>query len=128
MDTLADYEDRKAKQQQNGVGAAKVVLGSVEDQPDQAAGDMNLASEFGKVTGNPVPPLPMVKEYRSVFQKAIEDHKNSTILSSSPRLADWLRSPENAAVAKDEFDNLSWFEGFGRGVYLSLWSSKRRCC
>ncbi|MFZ5692459.1 MAG: hypothetical protein ACOY5F_14515 [Pseudomonadota bacterium] len=124
MDTLADYETWKAKQQQNGVEAASTVLSTVDGSPDEVAGDLNLASEFGKVTGNPVPPAPMVSEYRPVFQQAIEREKNRTILSSAPRLTEWLRNPENAAVARDDLQGLSWWEtaigagqnAFSRGV------------
>ncbi|MER9212387.1 hypothetical protein NKI54_09965 [Mesorhizobium sp. M0663] len=120
MDTIADYNAWKDKQQQNGVGAAQVVLGSVNEKPDEIAGDLNLANEFGKATGNPVPPLPMVREYRNVFQQKIEEQKNKTILSSNPRLTEWLRSPDNAALARDDLQNLSWFEGFGRGAANTL--------
>lgn len=120
MVSLADYDAWKKKQQQANVGAANVVLSATEDKPDQIASDLNIASEYGQKTGNPVPPLPLVKEYRSVFQGEIERLKNSTILSSSPRLAEWLRDPENAGVAKDDLDNLSWFEGFGRGTVNTL--------
>ncbi|UPK31817.1 hypothetical protein IVB18_26165 [Bradyrhizobium sp. 186] len=124
MDTIADYTAWKAKQQQNGVEAANTVLSSVEGSPDEVAGDLNLATEFGKVTGNPVPPAPMVSEYRPVFQQAIEREKNRTILSSAPRLTEWLRNPENAAVARDDLSGLSWWEtaigagqnAFSRGV------------
>ncbi|MER8783240.1 hypothetical protein NKH60_18620 [Mesorhizobium sp. M1006] len=120
MDTIADYNAWEAKRQQNGVGAAQVVLGSVNEKPDEIAGDLNLANEFGKATGNPVPPLPMVREYRNVFQQKIEEQKNKTILSSKPRLTEWLRSPDNAALARDDLQNLSWFEGFGRGAANTL--------
>ncbi|MER9628386.1 hypothetical protein [Mesorhizobium sp. M0296] len=120
MDTIADYNAWKDKQQQSGVGAAQVVLGSVNEKPDEIAGDLNLANEFGKATGNPVPPLPMVREYRNVFQQKIEEQKNKTILSSAPRLTEWLRSPDNAALARDDLQNLSWFEGFGRGATNTL--------
>ncbi|WP_455153246.1 hypothetical protein [Bradyrhizobium cenepequi] len=124
MDTLADYNAWKAKQQQNSVEAASAVLSGVEGQPDEVAGDLNLASEYGKITGNPVPPAPMVSEYRPLFQQAIEREKNRTILSSAPRLAEWLRNPENAVVAKDDLSGLSWWEtalgaagnAVGRGV------------
>lgn len=116
MDTIADYNDWKSKRQQNGIGAASVILGSVNAAPDELAGDLNLASEFSKTTGNPVPPAPMVKEYRNVFQQAIEREKNKTILSQSPRLTDWLRNPDNAALSRDDLPGLSWFEGFGRGA------------
>lgn len=110
MDTLADYEAWKAKQQQSSVGAASVVLSATDGKPDEIASDLNLANEFGKATGNPIPPLPLVQEARSVFQAEIERQKNSTILSQSPRLAEWLRNPENASVAKDDLSGLSWWE------------------
>lgn len=120
MDTIAEYSAWKAKRQQNGVGAAQVVLGSVNAKPDEVAGDMNLASEFGKVTGNPVPPLPLVQENRGILQGIIEREKNKTVLSRSPVLTEWLRNPENAAVARDDLENLSWFEGFAGGAANSL--------
>ncbi|WP_045834464.1 LPD23 domain-containing protein [Hyphomicrobium sp. 99] len=110
MDTLADYETWKAKQQQSNVGAANVVLSTTDGKPDEVAGHINLANEFAKISGSPVPPLAMVQEFSSVFQAEIARQKNSTILSSSPRLTQWLRNPENAAVAKDDLSNLSWWE------------------
>jgi hypothetical protein len=116
MDTLADYNAWKLKQQENGVGAAQVVLGSVNETPDQAANDLNLASEFGKATGKPVPPAPLVKEYRNIFQQKVEEAQTKTVLSSAPILTQWLRNPENAAVARDDLDNLSWWDRLGRNV------------
>lgn len=110
MDTIADYTAWKAKQQQTGVNAANVVLSTTEGKPDEVAGDLNLANEFGKVTGGSVPPTPLVKEYRNVFQQRIEEERNKTILSSAPRLTEWLRNTDNAAVAKDDLQNLSWWE------------------
>ncbi len=124
MDTIADYTAWKAKQQQAGVEAANTVLSSVDATPDQVAGDLSLATDFAKITGNPVPPAPMVSEYRPIFQQAIEREKNRTILSNAPRLTEWLRNPENAAVARDDLQGLSWWEtaigagqnAFSRGV------------
>lgn len=110
MSTIADYEAWKAKQQQSSVSAAQVVLGATDGKPDEVASDLTLANDFGKVTGGPVPPLPMVKEYRNVFQQAIEREKAKTALSSAPRLTEWLRNPENAAVARDDLQGLSWWE------------------
>ncbi|ESZ17721.1 hypothetical protein X735_11200 [Mesorhizobium sp. L2C085B000] len=113
---MDEYYAWKEKQQQSGVGAAQVVLGSVNEKPDVVAGDLNLANEFGKATGNPVPPLPMVREYRNVFQQKIEEQKNKTILSSAPRLTEWLRNPDNAAVSRDDLENLSWWDRLGRNI------------
>ena len=116
MDTISEYNEWKARRQQTGVGAAQVVLGAVDASPDEVAGDLNLANDFGKATGNPVPPLPVVKEYRNVFQRRVEAARNQTTLSSSPRLAEWLVNTDNAALARDNIEGLSWFEGFGRGA------------
>lgn len=113
MNTIADYTEWKLRKQQAGANAANIVLQSSQGSPDEIAGDLNLANEFGKVTGNPVPPLPMVQEYRSVFQHKIEEARNKTILSNAPRLADWLRNPENAALSRDDLERLAWFERFG---------------
>lgn len=116
MVSIAEYDAWKAKQEQSNVGAASVVLSASEAKPDEVAGDMRLANDFSKATGNPVPPAPLVREYRNVFQAEIERQKSTTILSNAPRLTEWLRNPDNAAVARDDLENLSWVEGFGRGV------------
>lgn len=110
MSTLADYENWKAIQQQQSIAAVNVVLGNADGTPDQVAADLNLADEFGKVTGNPVPPAPLVKEYRNEFQRRIDEHKNRTALSNAPRLTNWLLEGDNAAVARDDLQGLSWWE------------------
>ena len=110
MDSIGEYEAWKAKQKQAKVGQAAVVLGSTKDQPDQLAGDLNLASEFGKVTGNPVPPAPLVRDNNVVFQSLIDKKRAETILSSSPRLTEWLTNTENATLAKDDLEGLSRIE------------------
>lgn len=112
MTTLADYDRWKAKRAEASIGAVQIVIGSSQTSPDEIAGDLNLASEFGKVTGNPVPPAPMVREYRNIFQQKLEEQRNKTILSGSPILTDWLRNPDNAAIARDDLETLSGFEKF----------------
>lgn len=119
MDTIADYDAWKSKQQQASVAAAGIVLDTVNVKPDEIAGDLQLAQEYAKQTGRPTPPLPLVQENRSIFQQQIERKRNSSILSSSPMLAEWLRKPDNAALARDDLEGLSWFEGFGRGALNS---------
>jgi hypothetical protein len=110
MIDLADYEKWKAKQSQANAAGAGVVMQSIEAKPDEVAGDMALAQDFAKTTGKPTPPLSLVTEHRSIFQQQIQDRKNSTTLSASPMLAEWLKKPENAAVARDDLEGLSWWE------------------
>lgn len=127
VETFNEYLTRVSSERDaRTAAAAQLVIGSVEDQPDQLAGDLNLANDFAKVTGGIVPPTPMVKEYRNEFQKKIEQARNSTILTKSPKLSEWLRDPENAAIARDDLENLSWFEGFNRGAINTLRRSGER--
>ena len=51
MVNLADYEQWKARRQSEAAGAAGVVIGAQDQQPDQIAGDLNLASEYGNELG-----------------------------------------------------------------------------
>jgi len=116
-DTISDFIQRRFGQEEDsGITAAQVVIGSVEEAPDQVAGDMNLAREFGRTFGQPTPPTPLVREYRNVFQRRIEEERARTMLSGKPRLTDWLRDQDNAAIARDSLAELGWFEGLGRGV------------
>jgi hypothetical protein len=110
--TVAEYAAWKAKQQQANVGKAGIVLGQDWPQePDQFAADLNFAKEATAAVGNPVP-LPMVQDpsTRSVFERIVQEKKQSTILTQSPKLADWLRVPTNAALARDDLEGLSWWE------------------
>lgn len=118
-DTIADFiREQNETSQKQSVGAATIALGVVEDQPDQIAGDLNLANEFGKVTGNPVPPAPVVKEYRGVFEAAIERKKAETVLASAPTLAAFMRNPENAALVRDDLGALSSWDRMSKALKL----------
>ncbi len=88
MDTISSYEAWKAWRQQAGAAAAGIVLDGVAiHSPDEAAGDMQLAEDYAKVTGWRAPSLSFIQENRSVFQRAIERRRNSTFLSASPILS-----------------------------------------
>lgn len=110
MDTIADYAAWRNKRQEQAVGAAQNVLSTVEQKPDELAGDLKLANDFAKETGNPVPPAPVVSEYRNVFQEAVERERNRKILSTAPITTDWLRDPVNAGLTRDTLEGLTWWE------------------
>lgn len=112
MPTVKEYEAWKARQQQATIGKANIVLGQDwQQQPDEVAENLNFAKEASAAVGNPVP-LPMVADpaTRSVFERIVAEKKQSTILTQSPKLADWLRVPQNAALARDDLEGLSWWE------------------
>ena len=111
METISEFLARTAKErQQRDAAAAGIVISTTDKNPDQFAGDMSLAQDWAKETGKPMPPMPLVEEYRPVFQQQIEAKRNSTVLSSSPKLAEWLQNPQNAALAKDDVTGLSYWE------------------
>lgn len=111
MESIADFLARTARERQDrDAAAARIVINTTEGKPDEVAGDLSLANDWAKTTGKPVPPLPLVTEYRSMFQTQIEDKRNSTILAGAPKLAEWLKNPQNAVLSKDSLDELSWWE------------------
>lgn len=73
-------------------------------QPDQAAEGMGVAKELG------VPPG-QVMAFPELFKDRLAAQRATTALTQAPQLTDWLRSdPVKGALAKDDLDNLSWFE------------------
>lgn len=113
MTTYAEFLAAQKKQEQEKAAAsASIVVGATDTSPDQVAGDMRLAQDYAKETGKPQPPLPMVTENRSVFQQEIDKTRTGKVLAGNPALADWLRRPENAAIANDSVDELSFFEQY----------------
>lgn len=117
VETIAEYEAWKKRQQEAGVGMAQVVLNAgIEDAPDSVAEDLKIGEEYARRTGGVTPPRALVKAEKPVFQKAIERAKAGTILSSSPTLTEWLRDPDNAAVGRDDLENLSWWDGLGNAL------------
>jgi len=116
--TIAEYEAWKAGKQQNDAGKANIVLDQpFPSEPDQFAADMNLAREAGSILGNPVP-VSLVQDQgtRSVFDQIVAEKKRSTVLTQSPRLAEWLRVPDNAALARDNLEGLGWWETLSRAT------------
>ncbi len=116
MVDLADYEAWKTQRQRSAIGAANIVLGAVNSSPDEAAKDLQLGEEFAKATASPQPPTSLISANRLTFQRIADQAKASTALSSSPMLAEWLRNPDNAAVASDDLHTLNFWEGLGNSI------------
>ncbi|OHV24949.1 hypothetical protein EOS93_25160 [Rhizobium sp. RMa-01] len=117
MDITSDFDTWLKSKHDQDAASASVVIGSSAENPDEVAGNLNLANEFAKTTGSPVPPLDLVKDNRSSFQQAIDDKRNATVLQSSPRLTSWLTAnPTKAAIAKDDLSGLSWWELLGKNA------------
>src|SRR5690606_13636342 len=90
------------KQQEAARTAARVRLDPV--QPDQAAEGLATAKELGVPAGQ-------VMAFPQMFKDRLEQQRAAAVLAEAPKLSDWLRSdPVSAALAKDDLENLSWFE------------------
>lgn len=90
------------KQQEAARTAARVRLDPL--QPDQAADGLATAKELGVPAGQ-------VMAFPQLFKDRLEQQRAAAALGEAPKLSDWLRSdPVNAALAKDDLENLSWFE------------------
>lgn len=73
-------------------------------QPDQAAEGLGVARELGLPAGQ-------VMAFPELFKDKLAAQKATTALTKAPKLSDWLRSdPVHGALAKDDIENLSWFE------------------
>ncbi len=74
-----------------------------KQKPDQAA----EADQVGRALGVP---SSVVSSQPDVFKRQFEQKKYSDILKDAPKTAAWLKDRQNGALAKDDLDNLTWFE------------------
>jgi len=113
LTTIAEFLAQRAREDQNrNAAAAGLVVGSVTQSPDEVAGDMRLAREFTEISGRPVTPE-IVRDNRPLFQQRVETFRTGTVLSGSPKLSAWLQNPQNAALARDDIEGMSWWERTG---------------
>lgn len=95
------YLEQK-KQQEAALTASRVR--AVPDQPDQVAQGLATARELGVAPGQ-------VMAFQEHFTDLLQQKRATTALTGAPRLSDWLtRDPVNGALAKDDLENLSWWE------------------
>lgn len=87
--------------------AARVRLNPLD--PGQAAENLAAAKELGAPAGQ-------VMAFPELYKDKLAQKKATTALADAPQLSDWLRSdPVNAALAKDDLENASWWERTFRG-------------
>lgn len=106
-DYFAQVKARDARQT-----ATKLTLDPV--QPNDAAEGVQIGKELGLPPGQ-------VMAAPQVFRERLAQERAAKALEQAPKLSDWLRNePVAAAMAKDDLDNLSWFErnlgAFGRAA------------
>lgn len=108
MDNMQPYDDWKRRQQ---AAAAASYIQSSDENPDEVADNLNFAREYSERTGNPLPPIPLVKENRDVFQRTMDESRNKALLSTARKTATWYgENPMAVLLAKDDVYNLCSFE------------------
>jgi|GEM_PF-3749598 len=89
-------EKRQAQQR-----STQLILGT--GQPERAAEAVQIGSELG------VPPE-AVQGAPDMFRTQAEQLRATTALQGAPLMQQWLGQPVNGELAKDDLDNLTWFE------------------
>lgn len=94
------------------------VIQGMDYDPDQAAKARPIA-EANKI------PLDMAVRTAPEMQKQIDfDHVDfDTLQRDYPKLAEFFRDPNNAAVAHDDIPALERVEDTGKAIYYGLWGS-----
>jgi hypothetical protein len=118
--SIAAFDDYLRQRDAEQVAPATVALEMAPGTPDQTANDLRLGQDYAKLTGSPAPPTGLVAAARPDFQRVIDRARNSTMLYGAPVLSQWVRDPDNAALAKDDLSNLSWWEGGLRAAGAGL--------
>ena len=88
-----------------GKTAARVgtALSHDQQQPEAAAKAHRLGGELG------VPSF-VVSSAPEVFARQADQKRATDTLTDAPLTAQWLTDRQNGALAKDDLDNLTWFE------------------
>ena len=110
IDSVNDYEAWKRKWATHDARRAAVVLGEAKAvSPDDHAASVELGKAFNIPTGVAAEGKDMLNARQATAQQGM-------MLQRSPVLSRWLQDIDNSRVAQDDIDNLSWYEGFFRGV------------
>lgn len=95
------------KNRERPVDTAIVALNDprVTTSPDQAAADQSTARQLN------IPSAAFDDSTRPLYDRLLQDRRNKAALANTTALPLWLQNPENAAIARDDIENLSALEG-----------------
>lgn len=116
LDSWFDEQDNESQ----GLGSTPVVdpLADFRD-PDEIAQERRIAEEVGE-------PDAAIRAYPELFARRAEANQRQRATEGTPRLRAWLADPNNAAVARDDVENLSTFERWWRrGVRFAMGRAER---
>lgn len=81
--------------------------------PDDAVENMRVGAELGL-------PANVVGADPAAFKRQLAQKNNTTALTNAPKTAAWLADLNNGVLAKDDIDNLTWFEKSIAGAYTDM--------
>ncbi len=105
-----EYDHIIAGQNQAQAGALRASMTqAAETTPERTAAVLRL-SQATKL------PADLVERNFDLVNKKVQVDQNDydRIIHDAPALADWLKTPQNAAVSKDDVDTLGYIENLGR--------------
>jgi Large polyvalent protein associated domain 22 len=110
MSDAQNYLDWKQQADSLKTNQAVLLVGdAAQTNPDQYAKDMALGRSFN-ITPS------MAADGRDIFSQKLATAKTQLLLKTAPVLREWVSNQDNARVAHDDLQSLSWFDGFGRGL------------
>lgn len=125
------YLEQK-KQQEAAMAAQQVRM--MPQRPDEVASGLATARELGEAPGK-------VLAFQDHFADLLAQKRATTALTGAPKMSDWIRTDPAGPLAKDDLDNLSWWEKgfrqfagvggamldneFGRGVKTGVTGAKQ---
>jgi hypothetical protein len=112
MVTVEDYDLWKKREREQSAAQTGFVLNDARNtNPDEYAEDIQLGRAFGV-------PADVAAAGRVPLQERLNVLRAKTILGDSPRTAEWLRQTDNARLAHDDIEGLSWFERAGQSFKM----------
>lgn len=100
---MTEVADWFAEQDKIGAARTATVLGSDPRSPDELADHAKIGAQLG------LPPV-VVGSDPAAYKARVEQKSLVDALAEAPKTAAWLQDRDNGGIAKDDVENLSWFE------------------
>lgn len=98
---LFERHIEKVKHREARQRSTQLILGTGE--PEKTAEGVQIGKELNV-------PAQSVMGAPKLFKDMADTKRASTAIAAAPNMAQWLGDPINGAIAKDDLDNLTWFE------------------
>lgn len=100
---MTDFSDWFAAQDKIGAARTATALSSDPRSPDELANHAKIGAQLG------LPPI-VVGSDPAAYKARAQQKSMIEALSEAPKTAAWLKNRDNGGIAKDDVENLGWFE------------------